>query len=131
MAQKRKEATQETSPRQHEAEDVHARAWNRTEGRRQCSKSGEHCSPKLQNCYSPKFTNYSQIFITTQKSPKTKVVQNQSSTTLLLKPYPNSFYILKFKFEFKRGHFKELCLFNLLQILLNNFENSKHQLCTT
>ena len=42
-----------------------------------CSKSGEHCSSILQNCHSPKFTNYSQNFITTQKSPKTKVVQNQ------------------------------------------------------
>ena len=76
-AQKHKEATQETSPRQREAEDVHARAWKRTEGRRRCSYGGEHCSQYLQVCHSPKFTNYSQIFITTQKSPKIKVVQNQ------------------------------------------------------
>ena len=55
----------------------HARDWKPTEARRQCSFGGGHCSLKLQVCHSPKFTNYSQIFITTQKSPKTKVVQNQ------------------------------------------------------
>ena len=77
VAQKHKEATQETSPRQREAEDIHARVRKRTEGRRRCSYGGEHCSQYLQVCHSPKFTNYSQIFITTQKSPKTKVVQNQ------------------------------------------------------
>ena len=43
-AQKLKEATQETSPRQREAEDIHARAWNAEEGRRRCSYGGEHCS---------------------------------------------------------------------------------------
>ena len=57
--------------------DGHARDWKLTEARRRCSASGEHCSSKLQNCHSPNFTNYSQIFITTKKSPKTKVVQNQ------------------------------------------------------
>ena len=35
-----------------------------------------YCSTYLQNCHSPNFTNYSQIYLTTQKSPKTKVVQN-------------------------------------------------------
>jgi len=44
VAQKRKEATQETSPCQREAEDVHTRAWNAEEGRRPCSLGGEHCS---------------------------------------------------------------------------------------
>ena len=39
MAQKHKEATQETSPRQREAEDVHARAWKRTEGRSNVAKA--------------------------------------------------------------------------------------------
>ena len=53
------------------------RLERRRKKRRQCSKSGEHCSSILQNCHSPKFTIYSQNFITTQKSPKTKVVQNQ------------------------------------------------------
>ena len=100
-AQKLKEATQRPLPRQRNAKDGHARDWKQTEAHWRCSSSGEHCSSKLQNCHSPNFTNYSQIFITTQKSPKTKVVPNQklfqikSSTTLLLKPYPNSTYILK------------------------------------
>ena len=76
-AQKLKEATLRPLPRQHDAKDGHARDWNAEEGRRRCSSSGEHCSSKLQNCHSPNFTNYSQIFIITQKSPKTKVVPNQ------------------------------------------------------
>ena len=42
--QKLKEATQETSPRQRKAEDVHVRAWNAEEGRRRCSLGGGHCS---------------------------------------------------------------------------------------
>ena len=46
--------------------------WNAEEGRRPCSYDGEHCSQYLQVCHSPNFTNYSQIFITTQKSPKNK-----------------------------------------------------------
>ena len=73
-AQKLKEATLRPLPHQHDAKDGHARDWNAEEGRRRCSSSGEHCSSKLQNCHSPNFTNYSQIFITTQKSPKIKVV---------------------------------------------------------
>ena len=76
-AQKLKEAALWPSPRQRDAKDGHDRAWKQTEDRRPCSFGGGHCSSKLQNCHSPKFTNYSQIFITTQKSPKTKVVQNQ------------------------------------------------------
>ena len=55
----------------------HTRAWNAEDGRRPCSKSGEHCSTKLQNCHSFSKPNYSQFFVTTQKSPKIKVVQNQ------------------------------------------------------
>jgi len=42
--QKLKEATQETSPCQREAENIHARAWNAEEGRRRCSLGGGHCS---------------------------------------------------------------------------------------
>ena len=42
--QKLKEATQETSLHQREAEDVHARAWNAEEGRQRCSLGGGHCS---------------------------------------------------------------------------------------
>ena len=76
-AQKLKEATLRPLPRQRDAKDGHARDWNAEEGRRRCSSSGEHYSSKLQNCHLPNFTNYSQIFITTQKSPKTKVVPNQ------------------------------------------------------
>ena len=34
VAQKQEEATKEPSPRQREAEDGHARAWNREEGHR-------------------------------------------------------------------------------------------------
>ena len=77
VAQKLKEAALWPSPRQRDAKDGHDRAWKQTEDRRPCSFGGGHCSSKLQNCHSPKFPNYSQIFITTQKSPKTKVVQNQ------------------------------------------------------
>ena len=76
-AQKLKEATLRPLPCQHDAKDGHAHDWNAEEGRRRCSSSGEHCSSKLQNCHPPNFTNYSQIFITTQKYPKTKVVPNQ------------------------------------------------------
>ena len=76
-AQKLKEATLRPLPRQRDAKDGHACDWNAEEGRRRCSSSDEHCSSKLQNCHPPNFTNYSQIFITTQKSPKTKVVPNQ------------------------------------------------------
>ena len=35
-----------------------------------------YCSTYLQNCHSPNFANYSQNYVITQKSPKTKVVQN-------------------------------------------------------
>ena len=84
-AQKLKEAALWPSPRQRDAKDGHDRAWKQTEDRRPCSFGGGHCSSKLQNCHSPKFPNYSQIFITTQKSPKTKVVQN-------LKFYNFAFY---------------------------------------
>ena len=53
------------------------RAWNAEEGNvGNVASRGGHCSQKLQKCHSPKFPNYSQIFITTQKSPKTNVVQN-------------------------------------------------------
>ena len=64
-------------PRQHDAEDSHDRAWKQAEGRRRCSLGGEHCSQNLQNCPSFSNSNYSQICVTTQKSPKIKVVQNQ------------------------------------------------------
>ena len=67
----------DTFPTPARSQGRHARAWNAEDGRRPCSFGGEHCSQNLQVCHSSKFTNYSQIFITTQKSPKTKVVQNQ------------------------------------------------------
>ena len=76
MARKLKEATTKPFPSPARRPDGHARDWKQAEARRRCSASGEHCSSKLQVCHTPKFTNYSQIFITTQKSPKTKVVQN-------------------------------------------------------
>ena len=77
-AQKLKEATMELFPCQRDIKDGHDAPGTPKKVRRQCSLGGEHCSQKLQNCHTPKFTNYSQIFITTQKkSPKTKVVQNR------------------------------------------------------
>ena len=72
----------------------------------------------------PNLCNNSKIF-------KNKSCSKKSSTTLILKPPPNSVYILKCKFEFKNETFKELRLFKVLQFFLNNFENSKNQLCTT
>ena len=53
------------------------RAWNAEEGPPAVTAARRHCSTNLQKCHPTKFPNYSQIFITTQKSPKTKVVQNQ------------------------------------------------------
>ena len=91
--------------------DGHTHDWKQTEARRRCNSIGEHCSSKLPNCHSPNFTNYSQIFITTQKSPKTKVVQNQKLYNFAFETIQNSAYILKWTFEFKAGIFKEFRLF--------------------
>ena len=73
---KQGEAMEESFPRQREAKSGHSRAWNAEESRRRCSKSGEHCSTKLQNYHLFSKPNYSQFCVTTQKSPKTKFVQN-------------------------------------------------------
>ena len=88
MAQNLKEATMEPFPRQRDAKDGHDAPGTPKKARRQCSLDGEHCSQYLQDCHSPKFTNYSQIFITTQKSPKTKVVQNQKFYNFTFIPNP-------------------------------------------
>ena len=73
---KQGEATEKSFPCQREAKSSHSRAWNAEDSRRRCSKSGEHCSTKLQNCHSFSKPNYSQFCVTTQKSPKIKVAQN-------------------------------------------------------
>jgi len=56
----------------------HDRAWNAEERNAgNVARAVNTVHTNYRNAIRPKFTNYSQIFITTQKSPKTKVVQNQ------------------------------------------------------
>ena len=77
-AQKLKEAALWPSPRQRDAKNGHDRAWNAEEGNAgNVASAVDTVHSIYRNAIHPKFTNYSQIFITTQKSPKTKVVQNQ------------------------------------------------------
>ena len=74
----------------------HDRAWNAEEG-----NAGNVASAVItvHNNYSfairQKFSNYSQIFTATQKSPKTKVVQNQKLYNFAFETIQNSAYILK------------------------------------
>ena len=59
-------------------QNSHDRAWNAEEGNAgNVASAVDTVHSIYRNAIRPKFTNYSQIFITTQKSPKTKVVQNQ------------------------------------------------------
>ena len=84
-AQKLKEATTELFPCQRDIKDGHDTPGTPKKERRQCSLGGEHCSQKLQNCHTPKFTIYSQIFHNNSKISKNKSCSKiESSTTLLL-----------------------------------------------
>ena len=48
---KRKEATPESFPCQRNAQTTTRAIGSKPKDRRQCSKSGEHCTSKLQNCH--------------------------------------------------------------------------------
>ena len=56
-----------------------------------------HCSHYLPNCHSLHFSNYSQICIVTQKSPKIKVVPNSKFYNFALITVPKFCLDLKMK----------------------------------
>ena len=108
------------------------RLERRRKKRRQCSFGGEHCSHKLQKCHSPKIHKLLSNFHNNSKISKNK---SCSKSKVLQLCFWNHIQIhstfWNSNLNSKGDTFKELCLFKLLQILLNNFENSKNQLCTT
>jgi len=67
----------------------HDRAWNAEEGNAgNVARAVNTVHSNYRNAIRPKFTNYSQIFITTQKSPKTNFVQLDKIYTFAFKLNP-------------------------------------------
>ena len=77
MARKLKEATSWPSPRQRDAQMAMHATGSQPKLAGNVASAVDTVHSNYRNAICPKFINYSQIFITTQKSPKTKVVQNQ------------------------------------------------------
>jgi len=65
-----------SSPCQRKAGGGHGRDWNTVEDHRRRGVAYGYYSQYLLNCHSSNFSNYSQICMVTQKSPKIKVVPN-------------------------------------------------------
>ena len=87
-ARKQEEATTRPSPRQRDAKDGHDRDWKPKEARRRWQLPDGTVQLIYQIAICFKNLNYSQIYVTTQKSPKIKVVQNSKLYNFAFIPIP-------------------------------------------